>query len=374
MMIRIGRLLERLLMSLTGKRVDKFSVAATELGDDDYFGIAQDIGGGVYQTKKFKGAVMFKHGNLVYADAVNGSDTIGAHGRADRPFLTLTAAKTAAVTGDTIVVRPGTYTDGTINKNGVNWHFLNGAVVNAPAGEWVMNDSNFDGGTNVSFTSRVTGFGTFIGGFWVSQGASDLYVEGLAVENGGKLSCFMADGGIIRCKVVRVELIGAGSAVNVNAGTLIIEADVITCDFIAGSTVWIKGNAFIRARLIEHTNLYAAITIQATTGESFVCAELIMGGAGTDAVIFSATGGIHQIIDSKIRVPSGAGSAIAVSQNGLILRGVTLVGSGAGFSIAAGAPQTIQAWSYILGNLALNNVTITDDSAPSRFVQSASVA
>jgi hypothetical protein len=79
-MTAIGRLLERLLMSLTGKRVDQFSAAATSIGDDDYFGISQDIGGGSYQTKKAKRKLLpnitmiSRTSDLVRAAGVSGDD------------------------------------------------------------------------------------------------------------------------------------------------------------------------------------------------------------------------------------------------------------------------------------------------------------
>lgn len=48
---------------------------------------------------------------------------------ANRPFATLTAAKDAAVSGDTISVGPGDYNERNLLKNGVNWCFLPGARV-----------------------------------------------------------------------------------------------------------------------------------------------------------------------------------------------------------------------------------------------------
>src|SRR5690606_22536807 len=46
-------------------------------------------------------------GNTLYVDAVNGNDTSGARGMANKPFKTLGAANTAASAGDVIHVRPG---------------------------------------------------------------------------------------------------------------------------------------------------------------------------------------------------------------------------------------------------------------------------
>lgn len=74
-------------------------------------------------------AMAWPVGKLVYVDATNGSDTKGGRGKGTA-FKTLTAAKTAATSGDTIIVLPGTYTENNLLKNGVNWHFLAGAIVN----------------------------------------------------------------------------------------------------------------------------------------------------------------------------------------------------------------------------------------------------
>jgi hypothetical protein len=68
-------------------------------------------------------------GNLVWVDQINGNDSLAVRGRMSIPFRTLTAAKNAAQSGDTIMVMPGTYNENGLVKNGVNWHFLNGAKV-----------------------------------------------------------------------------------------------------------------------------------------------------------------------------------------------------------------------------------------------------
>jgi hypothetical protein len=49
--------------------------------------------------------------------------------QAEGPFTTLAAAKAAAVSGDTIVVGPGTYIENDLLKDGVNWFFAPGAIV-----------------------------------------------------------------------------------------------------------------------------------------------------------------------------------------------------------------------------------------------------
>lgn len=59
----------------------------------------------------------------------NGSDLMGLRNRLDRPFLTITAAKNAALSGDTIIVFAGIYQETNLLKNGVNYYFYPNAIV-----------------------------------------------------------------------------------------------------------------------------------------------------------------------------------------------------------------------------------------------------
>lgn len=71
-----------------------------------------------------------QRGNLVFVDADYGSDSSGEAYRADKPYLTCTAALAAASSGDLIVVRPGDYSgeSALAGADGVNWLFLDGAT------------------------------------------------------------------------------------------------------------------------------------------------------------------------------------------------------------------------------------------------------
>ena len=50
-------------------------------------------------------------GWLIWIDGVNGNDALGRRGQMTTPFKSLTAAKSAAEAGDTIMVLPGLYKD-----------------------------------------------------------------------------------------------------------------------------------------------------------------------------------------------------------------------------------------------------------------------
>ena len=100
-------------------------------------------------------------GNLVLVDAVNGNNATAQRGQMQWPFLTLSAAQAAAVAGDTILVLPGTYHDVNLAKDGVNWHFLAGAVVEADGGpDLALFDTGpLNAGSPATF--KVTGHAVF---------------------------------------------------------------------------------------------------------------------------------------------------------------------------------------------------------------------
>jgi hypothetical protein len=108
-------------------------------------------------------------GNMLLVDSVNGNDSTGARG--GKPFLTLGAAKTNAVSGDLITVGPGTYDEKNLLKNGVNWNFLRGAKVTyTGAGSGSIFDDTSDG-ANGAVTCDVSGFGEFY-----NNGSAQYYV------------------------------------------------------------------------------------------------------------------------------------------------------------------------------------------------------
>jgi hypothetical protein len=76
-------------------------------------------------------------GNTLFVDAVNGNDSTALRGRQDKPFLGGKAAQNAAVSGDTIVILPGSYVDrsqwSNLGKDGVNWFAMPGAKISFDA-------------------------------------------------------------------------------------------------------------------------------------------------------------------------------------------------------------------------------------------------
>lgn len=123
--------------------------------------------------------------NTVFVDQAFGSDSTGLRERLDLPFQTITAAQTAALSGDTIHVFPGTYTDYNLGKYGVSFYFSLGANITVSTGNrdlFLINDEN---------DVNVYGYGRFqTTGCIVlvtrSSGANVANIEGVSavVENG----------------------------------------------------------------------------------------------------------------------------------------------------------------------------------------------
>lgn len=69
------------------------------------------------------------NGSTIFVDATYGNDTTAKREKEGKPFKTLTAAKNAAISGDLIVVKNGTYEENLVLKNGVNWYFYPGTKI-----------------------------------------------------------------------------------------------------------------------------------------------------------------------------------------------------------------------------------------------------
>jgi len=132
----------------------------------------------------------------------SGDDSTGARGSLTTAFLTLGAAKTNAVSGDTIFVLPGTYNESDLLKTGVNWHFFNGSVVTNTSGTVAIFDD-----VAGAVVSDITGDGVF------SDDGNYAAVEAQTA------------GSIISVKAKKI--LGADNLVVAYNGTLVVEAGEI---------------------------------------------------------------------------------------------------------------------------------------------------
>jgi len=129
----------------------------------------------------------------VWVDATYGNNTTATKYDFTKPYLTLADAMTAAVSGDTIVIRPGTYNISILTlKNGVNLHFENGAVVSS--GQFRDN--------SVAVTCRITGFLN-----WSSASNGSIDIRG--------------NGSNVYIEMNRFNYTGAGNAINIRNSCLV---------------------------------------------------------------------------------------------------------------------------------------------------------
>lgn len=133
----------------------------------------------------------------------SGVDSTGARGSLTTPFLTLTAAKTNAVSGDTIFVLPGTYAEQDLLKDGVNWHFFNGAVVTNTSVSLAIFQDNAG-----ALTSTISGDGQFTG-------------------DGSYLSVVIANASTVK---IRGKIAGGNPTIQADNGTLTIDDSEINSD------------------------------------------------------------------------------------------------------------------------------------------------
>lgn len=224
----------------------------------------------------------FAGSNMIYVSkATQATDTRTGLNKYDatRPFATLTAAQTASVSGDLIVVQPGTYNEGGLGRDGVNWMFLPGATIAYSADTVNAIFEDVSGGMSFS----VFGNGQFVrtGTF---AGASQVRSAVLTQVNSGTIS-------------IEFDYAERGAATQNSAptflqqgGTLSLKGRYATSSNEAGGTVGVYLSAV--KTIIEISELrsetYDALMVAA--GTVFI-SNSIINGVSEDSNAIEITGG-----------------------------------------------------------------------------------
>jgi len=309
------------------------------------------------------GSSAVKTGNLLWVDAVNGNDATAVRGRLSAPFLTLTAAKLAAIAGDTIIVLPGTYNEKNLAKNGVNWHFENGAVISysgmAAGGVF---DTAVAGGI---CAFNVTGRGvfkvlsepapapvlkSFYGGDAINLECERIDALGAAIEVAGTVS--------VRCHDLKSSSTGCVSVFA--SAVLSLRANKISSS--GGNAVEVSGGvADIDARWISST---AGKGVRFSAGVLYLTAYEVSSTTDYALEYASAYSTLCRVHHARLvsTAAGGAGKAVYVSAGSTNLRLVncTLVGAvPATASIDTPAATTVVLYGECVANLAKGaNVTV----------------
>jgi hypothetical protein len=354
-------------------QTNELPVEADEVGDSDY--IPLDVQEGpVYETQKFKAGKFGKRGGLVFVDKIYGNDSTGLRERADRPFLTLTAAKLAAIPGDCIVVRPGEYDENNLLKSGVNWYFLPGAVVS-----YTQNSAQaiFDDSDGFS-VSEIHGYGSFE---TLNASTSDviklsnnsaLTLEGksLSSQTG---SAIRAVQGTVFVKADSIDASAAsGSAAIVVQGTSLVN---ITCRAIFGNEgVVVTGGSstvLITAESLETlgvsvSNSSGVVTVRSCNILSFSATGPVVSGIGGTTSIeggtidanasdwaVAHTNTTGRLFISNVRI-DGQIRALALGSNGLIIQNIVIVTPSVNSIISAPGPSIVRNYGQSMSNKAVS--------------------
>jgi hypothetical protein len=322
-------------------------------------------------------------GNLLWVDAVNGIDTAGARGRLANPFRTLTAAKNAAkaatfdqsgnvtAPGDTIVVLPGIYNEKNLLKHGVNWHFMNGAIVRyegtAPGGIF---DTSELYGSNSSVTSSITGHGVFemtsaLSGslLYVDQSDCRLRIEGHSMSS---FAWCILTGTDVEDVALAINL--TGDIIGNVAGALYVRSAGVTCAVRANKMhsgadycIWVTGGAVeVEAAAVD------------TEGETAVCVHggaitlrtLKIGSLFNPVLVARQAGGEVRIVGARI-IPGSTYPAVWLEEGeslDLKLMHCVLVVTQSDYSIDGylngAAKQVVQCQGQCMANEPVNTSTI----------------
>ncbi len=210
-------------------------------------------------------------GSTLIVDAINGNDATAARGSFTKSYLTPEAAQTAASSGDTVHVYPGSYTiSAYLGKNGVNWNLEPGVTLTATC----------DSGANRQVFSDNNTAMTF-----VVAGAGNLICDGSATPGGSFNATVMVQNSSsdIRIQANRIAYLPPsddtpGAAIYQAGGRLSVSADLIDVDpgSLAYGIWWVNGSGFIRTNklLAGYAAVYAAV-ITSPTGDWTVVADII---------------------------------------------------------------------------------------------------
>jgi hypothetical protein len=278
-------------------------------------------------------------GNTLWVDAVNGDDDTAVSGRQDKPYETLEAARDAAVSGDLIRVRPGTYSTATsLAKNGVHWYGEAGATI-------TMNST---GGENGIFYStgavsyKVTGY--FVIEHTVSGQAAEVHAAVFVNNNDAEV--------YIQCHSIFVisqtDTFDGLYGVSGVRGSLTVDvAEIISLKGVFGQTAvyWGDGPMYVRCPLIT-SDFTAVESYSGNSGEFFVEAQLIESYSATVITSIMGDASMRTWIHAQEVVNRGGGQALSLGGAGkFYLVSEKIEGGGtAAITSSGGVGGPVEAW------------------------------
>lgn len=319
-------------------------------------------------------------GNTAYVDAVNGNDGTAVLGSFNKPYLTLGAAVTAATSGYTIVVRPGTYSNAAqLLKDGVDWYFMPNTIVSQTnaTGQAMFDDA---GGNDA--VCKITGYGNFVdtlGGegcvLKLADAATNVYFEAqdISVGNGNTDVGISIEGATVTINIKGTVWSSSYDAVIVSSGTLNLVADkLLSTSATEGNAIEVAGGTSnIKCREYRTTGDFDAFGSSAgiywsggnSTIEGDGVAELADG-----LVIGSATAGVITLRGKLTATSKTSVTFLSATSNKSLVNQATLV-SAATYSIDAPSAQTVASFGSFANKIVNANVTVNGILTVGTYVQ-----
>lgn len=348
-------------------------------------------------------------GKSLYVDATHGSNTTGTRGRSDKPYLTITAAKAAAQSGDTIYVRPGTYNEKNLLKNGVNIWGPEADVTYTSASQGGIIDDSATYGANSACTAHIrlrdinysTSHTSQAGSYSttpirITNASSDVEIvcrnlkSNVASSGAQSAAVYALDGTLTIRAERKIQSLAYDAAIQEinNSSTL-----TLYCDELLGGDnciEWTRGNTTIYARRAYSSGAAATINAQFDGGgatgniklyiqnieaNSGIAVSGIFNSNAQDVIdaryIYSASGVPMDIEDGtptvwNARIKAGGASVGAVNLSGtptLILSNCIVV-SGASASTGVGGIGNLQMHGGATNKAKGGSVTMTAGAYP----------
>lgn len=280
-------------------------------------------------------------GNTLWVDAVNGDDATGTPGRQDLPYLTLTAAKADATSGDTVIVRPGSYTTTTpLVKNGVNWHGELGATITGTS----------DGGANGIFNCLDAAVSFAVTGDFdiiqvVSGDATEIHAAVFVNNEASNVH--------VCCRSISLvadtdTFDNAYTVAGIN-GTLTVDVQTkISLTGLLGysAVYWERGPMYVRCPHIYSD--FTAVVSYAGEGstEFFVDAQMIESEGGSAINMGMGDPGLRTWITAQSVISRSGGTVITCGDSGKFYLQCEKIGGGSQAAIlfTGGGGNNVEAW------------------------------
>lgn len=283
--------------------------------------LTTDGSGNLLWTTPGGGGVIGYTGNIITVDAVYGNDTNGASNPHYFPFLTINAALSYAVSGDTVFIRPGNYNEIITVPSGIS---LRGSSTQTT----IIQRLNVTSNTTLLTLSNNCRVEDLT--FRLTSVTSGLTLTGVNVPSGASVTSKL------RTLVVNVSYTGGGDT-NVygvvSAGTSTNPTIFTSSNLIRATTInsTSDGNGIIRSLLISGDNRVAV-------------RDTVFYATGTINAIGIETTNINAVADIKTSSIYGSTNDIRRTLGTIIIGESDLVNNNAGiYSFTPSqAPATLQ--------------------------------